>query len=59
MTNQTLLESVEGLKNKTISGILRMTEQVGLGIFPSKVHRHFPIQKNQRSRKDLLFLHRR
>lgn len=33
MTNQTLLESVEGLKNKTISGILRMTEQVGLGIF--------------------------
>ena len=33
MTNQTLLESVEGLKKKTISGILRMTEQVGLGTF--------------------------
>ena len=33
MTNQTLLESVEGLKKKTISGILQMTEQVGLGTF--------------------------
>jgi len=33
ITNQKLLESVEGLKTKTISGIIRMTERVGLGTF--------------------------
>lgn len=33
MTNQELLESVEGLKKKTISGIVRITEQIGLGMF--------------------------
>ena len=33
MTNQELLESVEGLKKKIIAGIIRMTDQAGLGTF--------------------------
>lgn len=37
MTNQALLESVEGLKRKTISGIIRMTERAALGTFTEAV----------------------